>query len=802
MAIFHKRFSKYVSRLFKSKKTFFNFFDDDPVLALADICHSSSVSNISDSLIYNFGDSLIEQANDLYKQFGFVGIVKAYFEGQIVDNFADKECERKIYTLKKGMKALPATKAVLLLKGFGHDFSTAQIKQVYCSYGMGSGNKRLMDEKDFLELNHRVETLSRLIEEPSGSEVLGFVQDRFEALWNYSMGKKSDIIKNMPRTLFYLYLQNVQKHGMLGLFDKNKQVFRESKITSKHEAHIVLHKIQNPERSKKNYINYLAYNGIKADRTTISKLFTRWGVSEFKSAYVSNLKRLEEPEIIDAQHIFPEPKIDVKVERKVNENFHTLLKGMNNSPLYIDAPGLMVLWYYLEKLDILSVLTKMNYIGNQHEKYSWFEYFLYTLARIFYGIPTYGAGCNHQEPSLCFFTGLIKPPPLSCLLDGLSDMTEKDVFELQKWLIAKLKALNMIQGKRIAFDFKQIDLDVENSKLRKFGKGPSPKKKICYNGFRPHIAWDLDTKNLMVIEFRKSSARGTTTIRGFIREFLTPVFNENFEQIYIDSEYTGKDVWNFILDGEKGMGADLIGCLKQNKFVAKKRDEFLIENQNSNDFWKYWDEKHVYSSSPFTLTWEYKNDKANIHKTFSLNCVVKKNIVNGSLRCFGSSWLSSTDEILKAYSHRWEIENAIKDLGESYFLNKIPTCEKPNLVNIHFLIVAICKHLYQMIVADTGDFIYNANGSIKTLKSTREMLFRQGSAKIIRETDTINVHFSNRFTLQQYNSLQQFYEKLKQQYPEGLKIMGGLKLKFILQPPHGDEYKNSFSKTILTTENF
>lgn len=32
--------------------------------------------------------------------------------------------------------------------------------------------------------------------------------------------------------------------------------------------------------------------------------------------------------------------------------------------------------------------------------------------------------------------------------------------------------------------------------------------------------------------------------------------------------------------------------------------------------------------------------------------------------------------------------------------------------------------------------------------------------------------------------------------------MGELKLKFILQPPHGDEYKNSFLKKILTSENF
>jgi hypothetical protein len=66
--------------------------------------------------------------------------------------------------------------------------------------------------------------------------------------------------------------------------------------------------------------------------------------------------------------------------------------------------------------------------------------------------------------------------------------------------------------------------------------------------FRPHLAWDLDTGCLIVAEFRKSSARGTSTVKGFTKDYLLPEFQDLFECVYLDSEYTGKDVWEFILD--------------------------------------------------------------------------------------------------------------------------------------------------------------------------------------------------------------------------------------------------------------
>ena len=46
----------------------------------------------------------------------------------------------------------------------------------------------------------------------------------------------------------------------------------------------------------------------------------------------------------------------------------------------------------------------------------------------------------------------------------------------------------------------------------------------------------------IVAEYRKGSQRGTKTIRRFTEEFLTPVFKSIFADVYLDSEYTIKNV--------------------------------------------------------------------------------------------------------------------------------------------------------------------------------------------------------------------------------------------------------------------
>jgi len=800
MAIIHEGFFKYLIPILQKPSFAFLY---DPVLALAENCIIRQGENALDFLLdRTFSDDQMENACQAFKDRGIIGVADSYFKNKIVNNFVDISVERKLYTLKRGFNSLPATKATKIINGFGYNLTKEQVLQIFASYGLTRDLKPLAEKYDFIDINRRVEQLDRLTKEKSDYEELEKTHGRYLAIRNYLLaqrGSRETVIKNsgMGHGLFFYFWKSFKEYGLLGLVIKGKQSFRESKIGLENEARIVIDKIQHPERKEAYYIQQLKYKGTRIERSVISKILTRWEVDQYRSNFVSNLERLEKvPELEKQEEQIESKDLKAKPVRHVFSKFILHLKSLKRNDIYIDAPGLLVLWVYLEKLEIFPMLYKMG-LTSTTKGYCWFELFLLNIARIFYGISSYSRTCTHQEPSLAFFSQVVWPPCNDSFLNGLAMITEKQAFELQKWLVRRLKDLGHIRGRRLAFDFHHIDLDVELDKLRGFGKGPSPKKKVCYNGFRPHIAWDIETGTVIVTEFRKASVRGTGTFSRFVNDFILSVFKGLFETVYIDSEYTGKHVWNFILSPEAGMDAELVACLKQNSFVRKVRDDFLFSQQGDDGFWIYYDDEHVYSSKTFELKWDYVNLKTKKVNQFVLYCVVKKNIHSGRLRCFGtSSKALSSKEILGSYSKRWVIENGIKDLIVSYFLDKCPGTN-PHNVNVHFLTVSFCKQLYRMMQEDLVDFIINVDGSIKTLQSMRELLFRQGSAKVRLNKDTIEVHFLNSFKPEVNYHLDKFYQMINKKASSGLGILGGLKLKYFLTTSLGENNSNGLKKEVL-----
>jgi len=804
MAIIHPYFLNYLCSVLRNPSTSTINLEKEPLLSLAQYCciNSKDESYKKVSIHNPFTTELINKAKANYDINGIVGVFKAYFEGRIINQFTGREIERKVLVLKKGYNSLASTKAAIILRGFGHDLSAEQVLSIYASYGLVRSLKDLIPLYDFIDINRRVERLSELVSGALCPQEVEKVHNRFLAINAYILaakkGKESAIKESsIKRSIFFYFLKSFKKYGLLGIIDKGREVFRASKLGMDNEAQIVLDKVQHPERQELFYVKRLEYKGIKIERSTVSKVFARWRVVEFRSAFISNLDRLENisDPVKDTVVITEEKK---KVDRYADVNFIELLKGVHQTGIHIDAPGLLVLWSYIDELGLHRILDEMGLMTTENG-YSWYDCFLVNVGRVFYGIPSYHKACKHEEPSLSFFSHLVKLPCLDSLINGLGIITQGQMFNLQSWLLKRLKEIGLVCGRRIIFDFHQIDLDVIFSKLRQFGKGPSSKKKICYNGFRPHIAWDIETGSLILAEFRKGSARGTSTVKRFVNDFLMGLFKDLFQEVYIDSEYTGKDVWSFILDSTSGMGAELTACLKQNAFVRKYRDQFLLEHKEDSDFWCYWDDKHVYTNKTFGLQWEYSSEHDKTTKQFYLSCVVKKNIETGKLRCFGTSRKGhAPNEILRNYSSRWLIENGIKDLTISYFLDKCPGTEDPHQVNIHFFVVSICKHIYRMIQRDVEDFLKNSDKTIKSLDTMRECLFRQGSSRVTVVNDTIEVQFLNSFSPQLTNKLKTFYQLIHERTKGGLDILGGMKLKFILRPPHGQEHKNAFKRDKLS----
>ena len=798
MAIISDSFLGYFSSILKeSVKTRKPAYIHDELFALIEKSRNSSIEFSSCSVT----ESQYERARALYLDAGVIGVIGGYFNNKIINSFTDIETERQVVALKLGYKSLPATTCSIIMQGFGKMLDSAAVLKIYSSHGLSNGMKELAKEFDFLDINRRVKALSKIILKKGCHDE--FIV-RYEAMHNYiqaKAGSREMVIRSsgIKRSNFFYYCDRFKHYGMLGLADTGEELFRSSKIGLKNESKIVIKKLQYPDKTNLSFIEILKVKDIKVSPSAISKIFNRWNIKEFNSKFLDNLKRLESDLPNSGYQKLLETENPV---RFVDECYLATLSGMKDYGLPTDSPGLFLIWAYIEKLGIFPVLDKLGLTRPENDKgYSWFDLILLNIGRIFYGIPSYSATCEHQEPSIAFFAGLVKPPCNDTFLNGLENkITEKEVYDLRKWLVGKAYDLGLIEMKQTALDFHQIDLDVIFDKLRKFGKGPSPKKKICYNGFRPHIAWDVGTGCLIAAEFRKGSARGTTTAVPFIKDFMPPEMDQIFETIYIDSEYTGKNLWQFILDPDE-MNANMTACLKQNPLVKKARDKFLKNKQNNPEFWKYYDDKHVYSSQVFSIIWQNKYTEQEY--TFKLNCVVKKNIDNGKLRCFGTSKLDlSSREILVDYSKRWLIENGIKDLIASYYIDNCPGT-RPHLTDIHFLIISICRIIYKMIEKDMGEDIKNSDGTIKTMSKMRSTLFRQGAGTIFFRNGTFDIKLQNSYSPNMTKTLNQLFKKLGIYQGVKLDVLDGAKLKISMQIPYGEEHRNFLKKCPLSTmENF
>jgi hypothetical protein len=796
MAVFKKRFLNYLLTLIdgergQENKTTWQY---DPILAL--LMPEITLCDCSSFNISSIESATINTNKDPLSAFSMI------FKASLGDEMP-AEVERRLVALKLGFPHLPATTTATIIQGFGEELEYEDILRAFASHGLSLRMRKFAESRDFVEINRRAAGWIRAIENPEDKPA-ELIKMRYQAIKEWlkaAKGKKSEIFKQIPmkRALFFHWWNGFQRLGLLGLADLGPELFRRSKIGPDIEAKIVIDRLQHPKRTDSSYVERLATQGINIKRDAIAKVFSKWKIDKWKSTFKANLGRLESDDIEDGEaDIFIQR--DGDQPRFVEQKYLAMLKGLEHHPVPLSVPGLPMLWAYLDELGLLPILNQMELATpSGKEYYSWLDLLLFDIGRRFMGISTLSGACESASPELAWFAHLYSPPCNDTILDGLTRISEKQVVLLRKWIVNRLAELGLGSGKRIAFDFHQIDLDVNMSNLREFGKGPSPKKKICYTGFRPHVAWDIENNTLLAAEFRKSSARGTTTVRRFTADYILPVFQDLFETVYVDSEYTGKDVWNFILDSENGMGANLTACLKQNRMVKKARDIFLAENEGLNDFWSYYDDDHCYTSKTFPITWQYSTSNGS-QKKLTLNCVVKRNLNNAKLRCFGSSKKElDSSEILRDYSSRWIIENGIKDLIHSYFMDRCPGT-RPHAVDVHFLVTTICRVLYRMIERDLGENLCNPDGTQKTLDRMRDMLFRQGSATLRKDGNKMIISFLSSYRVKQTKILKQWIEKINQRHQAGLNILGGLSLGFELKPPRGEEYKNSGTKVDLSSE--
>ena len=729
---------------------------------------------------YGLSEYAYRKSLSAFQQHGVAGLI-GLESVQLLEELP-VEVERMVYVLKQARPWIPATKMSLILKGFEKQVPVVLMRHLYASHGWAVGTRQYR-EVDFWSLNLKVIRVSELQKQSIARQ--GFLEpkDRLQVLLEVfrTLGSRG-ITRRYPgsRVSLQQHKKDFQSLGVLGLVERSGAPFRNSKVGFKEEGWIILSKIQDTagQKGPSYYEKILQTKGISVDQTCVTKIFNRWKVRDFQSKYVGDIRRLLEAESGDEK---PQTVVPATAALRLDKGFIGFVQSLEHQSVAIAQPGVFLFLPYVNRLKIYEKAASLMDV-DPDRGYSWFSLLLVNLGRILAGISSVSKACRTHELSLPVMAGLVAMPSKDSVLNGLAEIGEAHLLSLRQYLTAVATEQGLIEGKRIVFDFHARDFTGDDVELKNIGKGPSPKRKICFPGFRPHIAWDVVTGMPISLEFRNGRARATTTIKRFIRELLGNVLGSKaVEHVYLDSEYTGESIWSYIVESEHGLGADLTMCIKQNKKVAKYVAEFLHKNPT----WLFYDEEHTYSEETFTIPIGGSGKE--------LRCVLKRKEATGALRCFGTTLAGlGSREILEEYRSRWTIENGIKDLVTNYFFDDIPGID-PHRINIHYFLVTLARTVYEMFCKDYQEAV-NPDGSKRGIGTVRPEFLTGTNAGLSRLGNELVVRWMDPYPEQKHDRMESFFKKLNEEMREGLPFLGRLKVRFEIGPPRSEALRNQFRR--------
>jgi hypothetical protein len=661
------------------------------------------------------------------------------------------------------------------------------MRHLYASYGWALGTKSYKD-LDFYSLNLKVMKLSQLQSQPGTRESFFDPHDPLQTLLEiFRTMQIRGITSRYPgsRVSFEQQKKNFLSLGLLGLVDRARSPFRNSKLGFEEEGVIILSKIQHPEKSAAYYVKILQSKKIHVGETCLINIFNRWRVSQFLSQFKGDLERLLKPEVEDTEG---KSRIDTSIQElpkaqpsRLDIGFISFMKNLVHQPIPLANPGIFLFLPYLNRLKIFERASAILNL-DPDQGYSWFSLLLLNLGRILEGICSISKACHTSELSLPLFAGLVGMPCNDSVLNGLATISDAQLLQLRRHLTQVAHQLHLIEAKSIALDFHMRDFTNDDVKLKNIGKAPSPKRKICFPGFRPHLAWDVVTGAPISLEFRNGRARASTTIKRFIRELLHQALgDQGVEHVYLDSEYTAEHVWKFIVDSQDGLGADLTMCIKQNKRVKKYINSFL----ETNPTWLFFDEEHTYTEQTFEIPIQQTDQ--------ILHCVLKRKESTGQLRCFGSTLKGlNSNQILEEYTSRWIIENGIKDLVKNYYFDNVPGID-PHRINIHYFIVTLARILYEMFCQDY-ELSQNPDKTKKTIGTIRPEFISGTNATLSRSADGLLLIWKDHYPEKQNQALKSLFDKLNGEMSQGLPFWGNIKLKFEIALPRTEQLRNKLKR--------
>lgn len=530
----------------------------------------------------------------------------------------------------------------------------------------------------------------------------------------------------MSRPTFYKYLRRFRRYGPWGLVDWVQAGRVKDKASEELELRIIEEKLEHPRLSLDELISRMR---LKCSRTSVYDVLRFWGLLEKDRPPVNirgfwNEERPERPPQLwrTAKEAADAGQIDIP--RKVNAHFAHLLDSLKTRPLAICEPGPIILAQFVDDLGVTEALCVHG--PKRPEGGEITSLVLLNVFRILAGYETIGYLRDISDRSVALAAGVGAYPGKTALYEGFSDLKFEHLQALRNDVSARARDLGLIRGERIAQDFHFKEFYGHRPEEEEIGVGPSSASELR-PGFRPHVIWDLDTDVLVNIAFSNGATRAGQIVREFCEKNVYSILDRDaVREIYMDSEYTSFPLINYFVVDEFS-STDVIMCLKRNKRVDLLAKE-VIEGGN----WEDYSDDYEIAGKRFA--------PPTLRKPLYL--VVKRNKKTKELRCFGTTVPGlDNKEVILRYRLRWPIENGLKDLIHSYFIDNI-LGKDPERIETNFYCVQVARLAYENFLMSLDErYVRDSEGCKKTLSTFRRLLFGRQNCQVRARGNDLELTF-------------------------------------------------------------
>jgi hypothetical protein len=415
--------------------------------------------------------------------------------------------------------------------------------------------------------------------------------------------------------------------------------------------------------------------------------------------------------LIDAESIL--------ASRRINRHFEEVCHKMKSRAFHVCDPGPLLLAPFVNDLGVAQAFETYGPARLRGREIT--NIALLNVFRILAGYRRINHLSDNRDRAAALASGVGMYGSTSRYYENTIEFKFEQIHKLRCDLVARAKELDIIEGLEIGFDFHFKEFYGKHGEEKQIGKGPD-KAGDLVPGFRPHIAWDLAANVIITMAYFQGSARAPRILQRFCEQNIFPILApEAVREIYMDSEYTSEGDFHYLKEARCKNGGLFI-CLKKNKQVLN----FIQPALDAREGWK-----------PYENADESKSIRVKLPKTgLGLTIVILRDITTGdNIRCFGATdERLDSSEILRKYRYRWLIENGIKDLVASYFVDEVYGLD-PEKIEFEFYCVMVARLAYEYFLKELGAKYYKTvDGDRYTLQRMRNLLFEKRNCTIEQDT--------------------------------------------------------------------